>query len=101
MKREALRHVNCETRLAFCMQNRSFRLYSNTAVAPQKVFDKVILHEVHKVIDAKWRTNYCFFLTVRNVIRIHLYHPLFYGICTQSLGLWKTIVNRVDGLETH
>ena len=35
------------TRLAFCMQNRSFRLYSNTAVVPQKAFDKAILHEVH------------------------------------------------------
>ena len=45
-------------RLAFCMQNRSFRLYSNTAVAPQKVFDKAILHEVHLIIDAKWRTNF-------------------------------------------
>ena len=44
------------SRLAFCMQNRSFRLYSNTAVVPQKVFDKVILHEVHDITDAKWRT---------------------------------------------
>ena len=39
-------------RLAFCMQNRSFRLYSNTAVVPQKVFDIVILHEVRNIIDA-------------------------------------------------
>ena len=48
------------SRLAFCMQNRSFRLYSNTAVAPQKVFDKVILHEVQDIIDAKWWTNFLF-----------------------------------------
>ena len=47
-----------KTRLAFCMQNRSFRLYSNTAVVPQKVFDIVILHEVHYIIDAEWRTNF-------------------------------------------
>ena len=40
------------SRLAFCMQNRSFRLYSNTAVVPQKVFDIVILHEVHSIIDS-------------------------------------------------
>ena len=40
------------------MQNRSFRLYSNTAVVPQKVFDIVILHEVHDIIDAEWRTNF-------------------------------------------
>ena len=45
------------SRLAFCMQNRSFRLYSNTAVVPQKVFDKVILYKVHHIIDAKWRTS--------------------------------------------
>ena len=49
---------NEQPRLAFCMQNRSFRLYSNTAVVPQEVFDKAILHEVHNIIDAKWRTNF-------------------------------------------
>ena len=46
------------THLAFCMQNRSFCLYSNTAVVPQKVFGIVILHEVHNIIDAEWRTNF-------------------------------------------
>ena len=35
-------------------QNRSFRLYSNTVVVLQKVFDKLILHEVLDIIDAKW-----------------------------------------------